>query len=129
MLKQNAGREKVSGLGGGFRPDFQAASMKPKLLAVELCGIGDLVLATPFPKASTGQFEAALLARPSARELPPRLWPGVEVVAFRFPWLAFARKYEWQRWSCGKMASLAGGSAWNGFSGWAANRAGCGNVT
>jgi hypothetical protein len=72
--------------------------MKPKLLVVELWGLGDLVLATPFLKAAAGQFEVTLLAKPLARELQPRLWPGVEVLPFTFPWTAFRAKYNLLRW-------------------------------
>jgi ADP-heptose:LPS heptosyltransferase len=103
-----AGREKVSGFGGGFRPDFRAASMKPKLLAVELWGMGDLALATPFLRAATQAFEVALLARPLALELQPRLWPGVEVISFEFPWTAFRGKYVLTRWPWRRLARLAG---------------------
>jgi heptosyltransferase-2 len=82
--------------------------MKPKLLAVELWAMGDLVLATPFLRAAAREFEVALLAKPSARELQPRLWPGVEVIAFEFPWTAFRGKYGLTRWPWRNLARLAG---------------------
>ncbi len=81
--------------------------MKPKLLVVELWGIGDLVLTTPFLRAAAGQFELTLLAKPLARELQPRLWPGVEVMPFAFPWTAFKGKYNLMRWPWRDLASLA----------------------
>ena len=81
--------------------------MKPKLLVVELWGIGDLVLTTPFLRAAAGQFELTLLAKPLARELQPRLWPGVEVMPFAFPWTAFKEKYNLMRWPWRDLASLA----------------------
>jgi heptosyltransferase-2 len=82
--------------------------MDPKLLTVELWGLGDLVLATPFLRAATRSHEVAMLARPAARELQPRLWPGVEVIAFEFPWTAFRGKYVLTRWPWRNMARLAG---------------------
>jgi len=82
--------------------------MKPKLLVVELWALGDLVLATPFLRAATSEFEVALLARPLALELQPRLWPGVEVAPFEFPWTAFRGKYALHRWPWRKLARLAG---------------------
>ena len=84
--------------------------MKPKMLAVELWGMGDLVLATPFLRAATPLFEVALLARPLALELQPRLWPGVEVIPFEFPWTAFRvrEKYVLTRWPWRQLARLAG---------------------
>jgi heptosyltransferase-2 len=81
--------------------------MKPKLLAVELWGMGDLVLATPFLRAATRSFEVAMLARPVAGELQPRLWPEVEVIPFEFPWTAFRWKYMLTRWPWRGMARLA----------------------
>jgi ADP-heptose:LPS heptosyltransferase len=80
--------------------------MKLKLLVVELWGMGDLVLATPFLRAASGPFEVTLLAKPAARELQPRLWPGVEVISFNFPWTAFKGKYKLPRWPWRELAAL-----------------------
>lgn len=68
--------------------------------------MGDLVLATPFLRAAAPRFEVTLLARPIALELRPRLWEGVEVIPFDFPWTAFRGKYALQRWPWGGLASL-----------------------
>lgn len=81
--------------------------MKLKLLVLELWGMGDLVLATPFLRAATAEFEVTLLAKPMAQELQPRLWPGVEVLPFTFPWTAFRGKYNLTRWPWRELASLA----------------------
>jgi len=72
--------------------------VKPKLLIVELWGLGDLAIATPFLRAATEQFEVTLLAKPFARDLQPRLWPGVRVETFTAPWTAFKHKYHFWRW-------------------------------
>ena len=72
--------------------------MKPKLLIVELWGLGDLAIATPFIRAATEKFEVTLLAKPFARDLQPRLWPGVQVETFTAPWTAFKNKYHLWRW-------------------------------
>jgi heptosyltransferase-2 len=80
--------------------------MKPKLLVVELWGMGDLVLSTPFLRAAAGSFEVTLLAKSMARELQPRLWPGVEVIGFSFPWTAFKGKYNFIRWPWRELAAL-----------------------
>ena len=72
--------------------------MKPKLLIVELWGLGDLVIATPFLRAAAERFEVTLLAKPFALDLQPRLWPGVQVVAFTAPWTAFKFKNKYQLW-------------------------------
>jgi ADP-heptose:LPS heptosyltransferase len=72
--------------------------LKPKLLIVELWGLGDLVIATPFLRAAVEKFDVTLLAKPFARDLQPRLWPGVRVETFSAPWTAFKRKYLLWNW-------------------------------
>ncbi len=67
---------------------------------MELWGLGDLVLATPFLRAAAEKFSVTLLAKPFAQELRPRLWPDVQVVPFVAPWTAFSfrSKYDLWRW-------------------------------
>jgi ADP-heptose:LPS heptosyltransferase len=72
--------------------------MKPKLLIVELWGIGDSAIATPFIQAACEKYDVTLLAKPFALELQPRFWPKVKVVPFRAPWTAFGGKYKLWRW-------------------------------
>ena len=40
--------------------------MKPKLLVVELWGLGDLIIATPFLQAASQRYEVTLVAKPYA---------------------------------------------------------------
>lgn len=72
--------------------------MKPKLLIVELWGLGDLVIGTPFMRAAVQKYDVTLLAKPYAVQLQQRLWPGVQVAPFVAPWTAFKGKYRWWRW-------------------------------
>jgi ADP-heptose:LPS heptosyltransferase len=72
--------------------------LKPKLLIVELWGLGDLVIATPFLLAAAERFDVTLLAKPFASDLQRRLWPGVHVVTFVAPWTAFKHKYRLWQW-------------------------------
>ncbi len=72
--------------------------MKPKLLIIELWGLGDLVLATPFLRAAAEKFEVTLVAKPYAQDLQARFWPGVSVRPFVAPWTAFKGKYVLHRW-------------------------------
>ncbi len=74
---------------GNQRHGIEGFSVKPKLLILELWGLGDLVIATPFIRAATEKFEVTLLAKPFAQEMRPRLWPAVKVVPFTAPWTAF----------------------------------------
>ena len=73
--------------------------MKPRLLVLELWGIGDLAIATPFLQAAAEKFEVSLLAKPFAKELGPRFWPAVEVFPFTAPWTAFALRSKYALWS------------------------------
>ena len=72
--------------------------MKPKLLIVELWGLGDLVIATPLLRTAAERFDITLLAKPYALDLQRRLWPGVQVVPFVAPWTAFKNKYRLWQW-------------------------------
>lgn len=72
--------------------------MKPKLLIMELWGLGDLVIATPFFRAAAEKYDITLVAKPYARDLQARFWPGVTVLPFTAPWTAFKGKYLLHRW-------------------------------
>lgn len=80
--------------------------MKPKLLIIELWGLGDLAIATPFLCAATERFDVTLLAKPFARDLQPRLWPGVQVESFTAPWTAFKNKYHFWHWPIFEVSGL-----------------------
>jgi ADP-heptose:LPS heptosyltransferase len=72
--------------------------VKPRLLVLELWGLGDLAIATPFLQAATQSYAVTLLAKPFAQELRPHFWPDVEVVPFNAPWTAFRNKYQLWHW-------------------------------
>ena len=72
--------------------------MKPRLLIIELWGLGDLVIATPFLRAASERFDVTLVAKPYAQALQARLWPGVQVVPFVAPWTRFEGKYRVWQW-------------------------------
>ena len=80
--------------------------MKPRLLVLELWGLGDLAIATPFLRAACEQYEVILLAKPFAQELQPRFWPQVQVIPFTAPWTAFRGKYKFWNWSWRAMRQL-----------------------
>ncbi len=72
--------------------------MKPKMLVLELWGMGDLGFATPFLQAASSAYDITLLAKPVAVELAPIFWPSVSVQPFAFPWTAPSGKYRLHRW-------------------------------
>ncbi len=84
---------------GGAGLSRQAANaVKPKLLIVEVWGLGDLVIATPFLRAAAAKYDVTLLAKPYAAELQQRFWPGVRIEPFSAPWSAIRKKYNLLRW-------------------------------
>lgn len=72
--------------------------MTPKLLVLELWGVGDLAMASVFLKAACEHYQVTLLAKPFASDFKPRFWPQVEVVPCVAPWTAFRGKYQFHRW-------------------------------
>jgi ADP-heptose:LPS heptosyltransferase len=80
--------------------------VKPSLLIIELWGLGDLVIATPFLRAAAEKYSVTLLAKPYALELQARLWPEVEVIPFVAPWTAFQGKYRLWTWPWRTMGRL-----------------------
>jgi ADP-heptose:LPS heptosyltransferase len=71
---------------------------RPRLLVVELWGLGDLALAMPFLRAASVQARVTLLAKPHAAPLLARFAPDVELVELTAPWTAFRGKYRLHDW-------------------------------
>ena len=80
--------------------------LKPRLLVIELWGLGDLVIATPFLRAAAQKYEVTVLAKPYAKDLQARLWPEVNVLPFVAPWTAFRHKYRLHVWPWREMFQL-----------------------
>jgi ADP-heptose:LPS heptosyltransferase len=77
------------------------------LLVVELWGVGDLAVSTPFLQVACRQYAVTLLAKPFASDFKPRFWPDVEVIASVAPWTAFRGKYRLHRWPWGELTRVA----------------------
>jgi len=71
---------------------------RPRLLAVELWGLGDLALALPFLQVASRHSHVTLLAKPHAAALLRRFAPEVELLAVNAPWTAFRHKYDLSHW-------------------------------
>lgn len=80
--------------------------MKPKLLVIELWGVGDLAIATPFLRLAATKYDVTLLAKSYASDLQSRFWPPVKVVSFQAPWTAFDHKYQLWAWPWRRMFRL-----------------------
>ncbi|HET7624715.1 MAG TPA: glycosyltransferase, partial [Verrucomicrobiae bacterium] len=85
-----------------------SSSAKPKLLVVELWGVGDLIMAAPFLREASEKFSVTLLAKPFAEELKSRFWPEVEVIPFTAPWTVFKHKYRLHHWNWSEIFHLIG---------------------
>ncbi len=70
----------------------------PRLLVLELWGLGDLALAVPFLRAATAHARVTVLAPPHADALLARFVPDVEHLPLLAPWTAFTGKYRLHRW-------------------------------
>jgi len=87
-------------------PDRLKTVLKRKLLIIELWGLGDLVIATPFLQAARDRYQVTLVAKPYAVDLGARFWPDVEVIPFVAPWTAFQGKYRLWKWPWRESARL-----------------------
>jgi len=83
-----------------------ARNRLPRLLVVELWGLGDLALAIPFLRTAARHAQVTLLAKPHAAPLLHRFAPEVELVPLVAPWTAFTRKYELLRWPWRELAAV-----------------------
>ena len=70
----------------------------PRLLVLELWGLGDLTLAVPFLRAAAPHARVAVLAPPAAAPLLARFAPEAELISLTAPWTAFTGKYRLHRW-------------------------------
>ncbi len=71
---------------------------KPKLLLIEVWGLGDLVIATGFLRLAVERYEVTLLAKGHAAALLGRDFPQVRFVTWDPPWTVFHGKYRLWRW-------------------------------
>lgn len=85
-----------------------ARDRRPRLLVVELWGLGDLALAMPFLRAAARRTEVTLLAQPHAGPLLQRFAPEVRHVPWRAPWTAFTGKYQLASWPWFELAQRVG---------------------
>jgi ADP-heptose:LPS heptosyltransferase len=85
---------------------FMPEVAKPKLLVVELWGLGDLVLAIPFLQAATQKYDVTLLAKPYGQTLRPQFFPSAKAIGFIAPWTAFRHKYRLFSWPWPELLDL-----------------------
>ncbi|EEF57255.1 glycosyltransferase family 9 protein [Pedosphaera parvula] len=71
---------------------------KPKLLVIELWGVGDLAIATPFLRKISEKYDVTLLSKSYAIDLQQHFMPLVMIAPFNAPWTAFKGKYRILSW-------------------------------
>src|SRR5215470_3003493 len=71
---------------------------RPKLLIVELWGLGDLVFATSLIAPAVHAFDVTLLGKPHARALLSVTFPQIKFIEWDAPWTAFTGKYNLWNW-------------------------------
>lgn len=79
---------------------------RPRLLVLELWGVGDVALAVPFLRNAAKACDVTLLAKPHAVPIVRRFCPEVKLVTFRAPWTALRGKYRLLRWPWRELFSL-----------------------
>lgn len=82
------------------------SSPRPRLLVLELWGLGDLALAVPFLRAASEKANVTLLAQPHAAPLLARFAPEVAHVPLTAPWTAFTGKYRLHRWPWAELRAV-----------------------
>ena len=82
-------------------------SRKPKLLILELWGLGDLAIASRFIAAASEKYEVTVLSKPYAHDLQQALWTKAKVISFVAPWTAFRGKYRLLKWPWKQLLQLA----------------------
>lgn len=76
----------------------RTALPKKKLLVIELWGIGDLILSTPFLKCVTDDYEVTLVGKEHARGTLGDTFPRIQFIEWNAPWTVFRGKYKFWHW-------------------------------
>ncbi|HEV7403879.1 MAG TPA: glycosyltransferase family 9 protein [Chthoniobacteraceae bacterium] len=79
---------------------------RPRLLVVELWGLGDLAFSTTFLRLAEREWDITLLGKPHAAALLAPTFPEIRHVACDAPWTAFRGKYRLHRWPWRELGGL-----------------------
>ncbi len=79
---------------------------RPRLLVLELWGLGDLALAVPFLRLATHHGRVTVVAKPHAGPVLKRFCPAVELIPFHAPWTAHRGKYQLHHWPWTELSAL-----------------------
>jgi len=80
---------------------------KPKLLVLELWGMGDLIFSTPLlRKVTDAGYEVHLLAKEYARPLLQPTFPDIHFHSIDIPWSRYRGKYRLWEWNWPEILSI-----------------------
>jgi ADP-heptose:LPS heptosyltransferase len=79
---------------------------RPKLLVLELWGLGDLTFSTPLLRAAVEKYDVTLVGKPHARPLLEASFPEVRFVSYDAPWSAYRGKYRLWAWRWPELVGL-----------------------
>ncbi len=74
------------------------ASPRPKLLVIELWGLGDLTFSTPLLRAAVEHYDVTLVGKAHAQPLLAGTFPQITFIAYDAPWTAYSGKYHVWAW-------------------------------
>lgn len=75
-----------------------STATRPKLLVLELWGLGDLTFSTPVLRAAAARYDITLVGKAHARPLLGPTFPEIDFLDFEAPWTAYRDKYRLWRW-------------------------------
>jgi ADP-heptose:LPS heptosyltransferase len=84
-------------------PNFEK---RPKLLVLELWGMGDLTFSTPLLRSAVEKYDVTLVGKPHARSLLEATFPEIRFVSYDAPWSAYRGKYRLWAWRWPELVGL-----------------------
>jgi len=72
--------------------------LRPKLLVLELWGLGDLTFSTPLLREAVERYAVTLVAKAHARPLLSATFPTIRFIPYEAPWSAYRGKYRLWAW-------------------------------
>lgn len=83
-----------------------STATRPKLLVLELWGLGDLTFSTPVLRAASAEYDLTLVGKAHAQPLLGATFPAMDFLAFEAPWTAYRDKYRLWKWDWRKLLIL-----------------------
>ena len=85
-----------------------AQAPRPKLLVLELWGLGDLTFSTPLLRGAVERYEVTLVGKAHAKPLLAPTFPEIQFIAYDAPWSAYRGKYRLWAWRWPLLLGLLG---------------------